>query len=342
MTTFLRDTHEILENRDTLACFSNKSILVTGCTGLIGSVLVKVLIEANKEYDLGIHILGQARSKQKVKDTFGDDLTDISIIYSNDFTFSVPCDYIIHTASPTTSKYFVEKPVETIDTIFQSTKLMLEMAKRYGASFVFLSSMEEYGVPYDPNEIMTEEKIGIIDHLSTRSSYPEGKRMCECMCMAYTSEYGLRTEIVRLAQTFGAGLPLTDNRVSMQFAKSVIENKDIILHTEGKSLSNYCYLTDAIIGILTIAAKGKTGNAYNVCNDTETRSIFEIANLVASKVANNSIRVKKDIPRDHDFGYAPDTTLRLNSDKLRQLGWKPRVDMIEGYKRLVDYLKEKM
>ena len=162
--------------------------------------------------------------------------------------------------------------------------------------------------------------------------------MCECMCAAYASEYGVDAKIVRLAQTFGAGIPITDNRVSMQFARSVVEGTDIVLHTEGKSVSNYCYLSDAISGILTVAAKGEKGEAYNVCNDAETRSIYEIAELVAEEVARGTIRVVKDIPKGANFGYAPDNTMKLCSEKIRRLGWKPKVRMADGYKRLIGYL----
>ena len=217
---------------------------------------------------------------------------------------------------------------------------MLELARDNKATLVYLSSMEEYGVPYQPGEVMTEDKIGVVNHLNVRSCYPEGKRMCECMCAAYASEYGVETKIVRLAQTFGAGIPLTDNRVSMQFAKSVVEGKDIVLHTEGKSVSNFCYLSDAIAGILTVAAKGEKGEAYNVCNDVETRSIYEIAGLVAEVVAGGRIGVIIDVPEGTNLGYAPDNTMRLCSDKLKGLGWIPMVSMEEGYRRLINYLNE--
>ena len=159
--------------------------------------------------------------------------------------------------------------------------------------------------------------------------------------LPYASEYGVDAKIVRLAQTFGAGIPLTDNRVSMQFARSVVEGNDIVLHTEGKSVSNFCYLSDAISGILTVAAKGEKGEAYNICNDAETRSIYEIAKLVAEEVAGGIIKVVKDIPEGTNFGYAPDNTMRLCSEKIRRLGWGAKVGMIEGYKRLTGYIKEK-
>ena len=334
------DIKEIISNKELMESFAYKRVLVTGATGLIGSMLIKTLDSANEEYRLAADIVGLARSEDRARKVLGGVVNHISMFYSDDFSIDTDCDYIFHTASPTTSKFFVEHPVETIDTILTGAKAMLELARKSSAILLYLSSMEQYGVPYVSGEVMTEDKVGIIDHLNVRSCYPEGKRMCECMCAAYASEYGVDTKIVRLAQTFGAGIPLTDNRVSMQFAKSVVEGKDIVLHTEGKSVSNYCYLSDAISGILTVAARGEKGKAYNVCNDAETRSIYEIAQLVAEKVAGGTIKVVKDIPEDANFGYAPDNTMRLCSENIKKLGWTAKVSMEEGYHRLIGYLVE--
>ena len=185
---------------------------------------------------------------------------------------------------------------------------------------------------------MTEDKIGIIDHLNVRSSYSESKRLCECLCVSYAKEYSVDVKIARLAQTFGAGIPLTDNRMPMQFARAAATGTDIVLHTEGRSVSNFVYLTDAITGILTILTKGVAGEAYNVCNDKETRNVREIAELVVEGVANGNIQVKVEIP-ESNMGYAPDVMMYLNSEKLRKLDWLPKVNMKEAYRKLVQYLK---
>lgn len=334
------DIRDIISNKKLMEQFASKRVLVTGATGLIGSMLIKTLHSASEEYGLNIEIIALARSEKRVQEILGLLIKKINVIYSDGFDICVKCDYIFHTASPTTSKYFVEHPVETIDTMLTGTKAMLELAMVNKATLVYLSSMEEYGVPYEANSVMTEDKVGVINHLTSRSCYPEGKRMCECMCASYSSEYGVDTRIVRLAQTFGAGIPLSDNRVSMQFAKSIVEDNDIVLHTEGNSILNFCYLTDAITGILTIAVYGKKAEAYNVCNDEETRTIYEIARLVADKVAKRKISVVIDIPKQEDMGYAPDNTMRLDSTKIKELGWRADVGMEEGYRRLVAYLGE--
>ena len=328
------DIKEIIKNKDLLKELDKSVVFITGATGLIGSMLIKTLLEAVKEYGFDIKIVGQIRNTDKARRIFGNQFDKIKFTDG----YNVNCNYIVHTVSPTKSKFFIEHPVETIKASVGSTMEILEAARNNNASMIYLSSMEQYGIPYEKGEKMTEDKVGIIDHLNVRASYSESKRLCECLCASYANEYGLDIKIARLAQTFGAGIPLSDNRMPIQFARSVVEKKNIILHTEGKSISNFVYLSDAIEGILTILTKGIKGCAYNVCNDQETRSVREIAELVCSDVADGEIRVQIEIM--DNMGYAPDVDMYLNSEKLRKLGWEAKVSMIDAYKRLVCYLKE--
>lgn len=328
------DIQEIISNSELIFGFKGQTILVTGATGLVGSMLVKTILAANQKYNLGINVIGQIRNFEKAKSVYKNQYQDVCFVTSP----RVACDIIIHTISPTTSKYFIEHPVETIKASVESTMEILEVAKEKGASIVYLSSMEQYGVPYERGQLMTEKTIGIIDHLSTRASYSESKRLCECLCVSYASEYNVNVKIARLAQIVGAGFLNTDNRMPVQFARAVVNGEDIVLHTDGKSISNFVYLTDAIIGILHLMRHGEKGEAYNVCNDLETRSVYEIADLVATKVADNNIHVI--IEKADNMGYAPEVTMYLDSSKLRALGWNAKVGMEEAYNRIVEYLKE--
>ena len=329
-----KDILDIIEKKDLFNALKNKRILITGATGLIGSMLVKTLVAANKRFDLSLIVIGQIRNIKKARAIYGKLMDDIELVSVAD----VSADCIIHTISPTTSKFFIEHPVETIKASVESTMKILELAKKYNSSVVYLSSMEQYGVPYENCQKMTEDKIGVIDHLNIRSSYSEAKRLCECLCASYAAEYEVDVKIARLAQTFGAGVLLTDNRMPMQFARAVVDGNDIVLHTEGKSISNFVYLTDAIVGILIILEKGEKGQAYNICNDGETRSVREIAELVATKVSKRKIKVK--IEKKENMGYAPDVTMYLDSKKLQQLGWNAEVNMKDAYERLCEYLSE--
>ena len=328
------DIKEIVSDRSLFDCLRGARFFITGATGLIGSILVKTLIEANKTYDLDIVIIAQVRSKDKAKKVFGECYKFIEFTDS----YNVECDYMVHTVSPTGSKYFIEHPVETIKTSVGSTLDVLDNALNCNATVVYLSSMEQYGVPLEDGQLISEDYIGIIDHLNVRSSYSESKRICECLCASYAKEYNMDVKVARLAQTFGSGISRIDNRMPSQFAKSVMYGNNIILHTEGLSLSNFVYITDAISGILVILLKGKRGEAYNICNDIETRSVRETAQLVCDVVAGGKISV--NIERKDDMGYAPTSRYYLVSSKLKELGWIPKVNLIDGYKRLIDYCME--
>ena len=329
------DLREVVSNKELFFKLNNKTVLVTGATGLIGSMLIKCIDYANKLYGYNTKIIGQIRNIEKAKEIYGEFYKDILFVTES----KVRCDYIIHTVSPTKSKFFIENPVETIKSSVLSTIDVLDLAKENNASIVYLSSMEQYGIPYEKNQIMNEDVIGIIDHLNIRSSYSESKRLCECLCVSYAKEYDVDVKIARLAQTFGVCASKEDNRMPIQFARAVVEEKNIILHTEGKSIINFVYLTDAILGILLILENGDSGETYNVCNDNETRSVREIAELVSKEIALSKIDVQIDV--NENLGYAPDVAMFLDSSKLKRLGWNPHISMKTAYERLVNSIYDK-
>ena len=312
-----------------------KRVLVTGATGLIGVSIVRSLLAIGD-----IEVIAFVRNQEKAKNIYGDLIGDSLKLYISNIVDEIKMadtiDYIFHCASITTSKLMIEKPVETIMTSLEGTKNVLNFAREKECeSIVYISSMEVYGA-FNESKVIKEEDMGFINPLKVRSNYPECKRMCENMCISYFYEYGVPVKIARLAQTFGAGILPGENRIFAQFAKSVIEGKDIILHTEGKSEGNYCYTRDCMTGLLTILLKGKNGEAYNVSNPETHTNIAGMAELVAKKISKNKIKVIYEIPEANIFGYANDTKMKLNSDKLQNLGWYPSVGLEESYIRMID------
>lgn len=321
--------------------FRNKTVLVTGATGLVGSYTVRALAAGNRIHHCEMQILGMVRSAEKAQNIYGPLLErgDVSLLIGDVRTpidCPTPVDFIIHGASVTASKEMVTRPVESIATSIQGTQNILQFAvDQKITSIVYISSMEMYGTPDPDLEYVTERDYGFVDVLNVRSCYPEGKRMCECLCSAYASEHRLPVKIARLAQTFGAGVNPTESRVFAQFARSLIHSEDIVLHTEGKSYGNYCATYDCVRGLLTILLAGTDGEAYNVVNERTNIRIRDMAQMIADQ-SHGAIQVRFDIPADAlKYGYAPDVKMRLSSAKLRTLGWSPEVDLPEMYRRLI-------
>ena len=218
------------------------------------------------------------------------------------------------------------------------TKNVLELAKiNKVEGMVYLSSMEMYGTLNCDN--VTEEILGYINPLDARSSYSEGKRICELYCYSYFKEYDIPIKIARLAQTFGAGIYKTETRVYKVFADAILNEKDIILKSKGSTIINFCYTTDVIIAILFILLNGKSGEAYNVVGDKTNMTIFDSANWLAENYGNGKTNVKIEIPETNQ-GFAPDNNMILSNQKLKSLGWKSEFDIKNGYERLIQYLKE--
>jgi UDP-glucuronate decarboxylase len=329
----------------------NSTVLISGATGFIGSMLIKCLIYANQNLNLNITIYGLARNKEKLYKIFNDEeislfgvfYGDITQPYSSYIPQNIDIDYIFHTANITTSSYMITHPISTILIAIDGTRQMLDLAVSTKVkSFIYISSMEMYGsfASTDSDFACTENDLGFIDPLKVRSDYPESKRMCENMCIAYAAENKVPVKIARLSQTFGAGILPWENRIFAQFAHSVMYSQDIILHTAGLSEGNYCYISDTLRGLFTILLCGQNSEAYNVVNERAHTTIAKMAEMVCHDIAHENIKVIFDIPDDNKFGYAADTKLKLSGKKLESLGWMPQFNLKDMYIRLIKYLEE--
>lgn len=317
--------------------FKNKKVLITGGTGLIGQHIVNTFVFANKIKQLSLKLIILARNKNKAMEMFSRHGEEISILENdlkNSISIEEKIDYIIHCASPTASSYFVENPVETIQTAVLGTNNMLKIAKDNSVKgFIYLSSMEVYG-RIQKEISVTEDMLGHINHLSVRSSYPEAKRLCEALCCAYANEYNLNCVCIRLAQTFGPGVNKNDKRVFAMMARCVLKNEDIKLNTPGTSKHPYIYTADAVSAIITCLLNGEKGNVYNAANPETYCSIYEMGKLVIRGIGNGNINIHTSV-ESNNFLYPENSYLKLDVSKIYALGWRPKVGLIDMYKRMI-------
>lgn len=343
--TLQEDLESIVFSEIPFEMMDGKTVLVTGATGLVGTSVIRALLCIARLKSYNIKILGMIRNENKAISIYGPlmERANFRVVVgdiNNPIRLDEEIDYIIHCASVTASSIMVNKPVETLMTSVIGTKNILDLAKQKKCrSVVYISSMEMYGTFEFSNHYIHENEVGFIDPLSIRSNYPESKRLCENMCVAYLKEYGIPIKIARLAQTFGAGILEGEDRVFAQFAKSVLNNQDIILHTSGESEGNYCYTRDMVKGVFTILLKGIDGEAYNVVNPSAHTTIKNMAKLVAEEVADGKIQVLFDIPNKELYGYAPNIKMKLSADKLMGLGWVPEIGLKEAYERMIQSMR---
>lgn len=325
----------------------DKTVFVTGATGLIGALIVATLLEANQKYGVNCRVIASIRNQEKARMIFGEDkhlelhIADIRdpILYSNG-----NIDYMVHTASLTDSKSFVLRPVETIETILKGTENVLQLAKANKVNrTVFLSTMEVYGAPLNDNKI--DERHGTnLQTADVRSCYPISKMMSEQMFASFCAEYGISGAALRLTQTFGPGVVYSDGRVFAEFARCVIENREIVLRTEGLTKRMYLYTADAVNAILHIMLEedseeshGSGFEVYNVANESTYCSIREMANQFSEIGGKNtSVRIQADDV--NSYGYAPTLHMNLDTRKIIGTGWRPQYGFRDMIVNLIDYM----
>lgn len=311
-----------------------KQYIVTGATGYIGSMLVEKLLQEGKNVTVLV------RKPERLKNTIYDKvkIVQADIVNHEEIRqITGSYDYLIHCAAATQSAYMMSNPVEVAESIVHGTKNMLELAVRCQVkSMVYVSSMEVYGcVDCSNGSRVKENELGALDIANIRSCYPMAKRMAESFCYLYHKEYGVPVKIARLSQTFGRGVKSDENRIFAQIAKAVQNNMDIVLHTKGNSMGNYCDIDDAIEAILFLLNEGDAAEAYNIVNEDNTMTIRQMAELVIEKIAKGKLKIIYDIPEDNRFGYAAKTGLRLSGEKIKKLGWEAKVSLEEMYRRMI-------
>ncbi|MBR5660197.1 MAG: NAD-dependent epimerase/dehydratase family protein [Bacteroidales bacterium] len=322
----------------------DRSLLISGSTGMIGSCLVDVIMFRNREYGLNCKVFALSRSREKACSRFVE-WSDSSLLQilegdvNQEITYLMPgkIDYVLHLASNTHPVAYATDPIGTVLTNIIGTRNMLEAAMSQRARrFLFASSNEIYGENRGDKELFDEQYLGYIDCNTLRAGYPESKRCGEALCQAYLKQKGLDIVIARLTRSFGPTLLPSDTKAMSQFLRNGVNGEDIVLKSDGNQLYSYTYTADAVTGLLTVLLKGECGQSYNVAEESLDIPLKVIAGIIAEEAGT---RVVFDFPDAVEAaGFSKATKARLDGSKLRALGWRAKYTLREGISRTLKCL----
>lgn len=323
----------------------NKSILLSGSTGLIGSFLIDVILEKNQIDNLNCTIYALGRNEEKAKSRFTRFFDDPHFIFiSQDVTFPIinksieTVDFVLHLAANTHPVLYSADPIGTIVTNVIGLKYMLDFAIEHNSiRFMFASSNEIYGENRGDVELFDEDYLGYINCNTLRAGYPESKRCGEALCQAYKAQKGLDIVIARLTRSYGPTLIMSDTKAISQFIKKGLSNENVVLKSSGTQYYSYTYMADAVSGLLWCLLTGKNGEAYNIADESSDITLRNLASIVAGICKT---KVIYDFPDSSEAaGYSKATKARLSGKKIKELGWKPKYNIKAGIERTIKILK---
>ena len=316
--------------------FDGKRVVITGSTGLIGCQLVRVLLCRNEAESANIELVLPVRNLAKAEKQFGNQncISYIQWSLGEKLLIDGKADFFIHAACSTSSKDFSLLPASTIIQITSGGIETIRCANKLNVEkYLFLSTMEVYG---GIQGSASEDKLGSIDPMVARNSYPEAKRLVECLCASFSKEFGLSTTVLRLAQTFGQGVNPSDMRVFADFARGAISGRGITLLSDGEKRNSYLSVDDAIRAIAFLLASGESGEAYNAANPETYCSIREMAELVLENFGTHGAVVKREFDPERESMFRKSEDLCLSTIKLESLGWKPNDTLVDMYGKMIE------
>ncbi len=314
-------------------------ILIIGATGLIGSFLVDALLYYNHHVRYQFDIYAMGRSILRLKRRFSYAESSIHL-WEHDINWPLKTDedfdYIFHLASNADPGKYALYPFETITTNILGSVNVINYAKEHlNSKILFTSSMESYGENDGRN--LCETDYGRINHNNIRSGYPESKRISELLYRSAVKEYGIAVYIARLGYIYGPTMIDDDNKVVAEFIRAAVNKKDILLKSEGTQRRTYCYVADAVCGMLMLMVSGIVGEVYNIADKKSLITIRQLGEIISEKFG---VRLIMKYEIDAKKKTIDKTDMILNMDKIEKLGWKAKTEIAEGINKTVRILRE--
>jgi len=304
----------------------NKTILVTGGAGFIGSHLCKRLLNENhKVICLDNLFTGTLKNIEELENNNNFEFVnhDITKPYYRD-----NIDEIYNLACPASPIHYQSNPIKTVKTCTIGVINMLGLAKKNNAKILQASTSEVYGDPeIHPQK---EDYNGNVNTLGYRSCYDEGKRCAETLFMDYKREHNLNIRIVRIFNTYGPNMTKNDGRVVSNFILQALKGVDITVYGDGSQTRSFQFIDDLVNGLIKMMNSDSLG-PVNLGNPIEL-SMKDLATMVIKLTNSSSNIIYKDLPEDDPKRRKPDISLAKSI-----LEWSPVIDLETGLKKTINY-----
>lgn len=339
---FLEDIKSVIQTNLPWNLLREKTILITGATGFIGSFIVEILMHLNKTSNMNIQVYAVGRNKRLADQLYQKySLESCFNFIQHDICSSLELknmnvNYIFHCASNASPDKYISDAVGTIQTNLIGTINLLDFAVKHNVEkFIYASTIEIYGKNISCEPIK-ENESGYINSMLLRSNYPLSKKTAENICVAYAYQYGLNIGIGRIPYSYGPNMSTTDTKVVAEFIRNAANGNDFVLKSKGLQKRSYSYLADIVYALFTILFKGENMEAYNISSSASVTTIVGLAEKLIELFPENNMQIRYDIPNNNDikqFSFIEDSV--MDSCKLESLGWKSIFSLDDGLKRSV-------
>jgi len=305
-------------------------VLVTGGAGFIGSHLCDLLLSKGCSVVCMDNLLtGNPENIAHIRDPrflfVKHDVTNYIVVDG-------PLDFVLHFASPASPIDYLELPIQTLKVGALGTHKALGVAKARGAKFLLASTSEVYGDPLvHPQQ---EDYWGNVNPVGPRGVYDEAKRFAEAMTMAYHRFHGVDTKIVRIFNTFGTRMRLTDGRAIPTFIRQALRGEPLTVAGDGSQTRSFTHCSDLVDGIWRLM-NSSVNDPVNIGNPNEM-TLVDLAKLIIRLSGSRSDLRFIPLPVDDPKVRQPDITRART-----QLGWEPRVDVEQGLRETIDWYRSR-
>ena len=307
----------------------NKTMLITGCCGFIGSHLCDYFLSKNFNI-IGLDNLltGNIENINHLNSNKSFEYIEFDIC--DKFRINKKIDYILHFASPASPVDYLKYPIKTLQIGSKGTENILELGLKNNSTVLLASTSEVYGDPLVHPQ--NESYFGNVNPVGPRGVYDEAKRYLEAITMAFNKKKNLNTKIVRIFNTYGPRMRKNDGRAIPNFINQALNNNNFTIYGSGKQTRSFCYVDDTVNGIAKLLMS-EYNKPVNIGNPKEF-TILQLVKKIKSLIPSSSKILYHELPENDPKVRKPDISL---AKKL--LKWSPKIDLNKGLINTISYYK---